>query len=196
MKRTTAVISFSTIILISSILAIGNSVAFSNGGIIDKYLSKSSIDYNSDQAQLALTLGKNLAKEITENGDVLLKNKDNALPLQRDDSNYLGVNIFGWGGSDNGFLYQGGGSSEGGFSGDKISLYDAFRNNNVSINEDLASRYNALSYRREGAPDQNQHSTYYRTYEPGEDFYTDQMMNDAKNFSDIAIVVLSRRATE
>lgn len=192
MKRTTTVISLSAMVLFASILAVGNSVAFSYGGILDTYFSKSQINYDSDAAQQALTQGKELAQEICQNGDVLLKNQDDVLPLSSDS---LAVNIFGWGGSDNGFMYQGGGSSEGGYSADKISLYDAFRYNGFSINENLVNAYNSLSYRREGAPDQNQHSTYYRTYEPGEDFY-DRNLADAKNFSDTAIVVLSRRATE
>lgn len=194
MKRTTAIISLSAICLIASAVAVGNSIASKYAGIIDQYFTKSKIDYNTEEAQQALTLGKELAQEICENGDVLLKN-DNTLPLNPTDNSYK-VNIFGWGSSDNGFLYQGGGSSEGGYSGDKISLYDAFRNNGFEINETLVDKYNSLTYRREGSPDQNQHSTYYRTYEPGEEFYTSSLMAEAKEFSDTAIVVLSRRATE
>lgn len=194
MKKTTTIKCISAMIFVSSILAVGNIVAFSNGGVIDLFLSKSTIDYDSDAAKEALTLGKNLAQEICQNGNVLLKNSESSLPLNTNDGR--SVNIFGWGGSENGFLYQGGGSSEGGYSGDKISLYSAFRLNGFDINEDLATKYNALSYRREGAPDQNQHSTYYRTYEPGRDFYKEDLMNDAVNFSDTAIMVFSRRATE
>ena len=137
MKRTTAVISFSAMILLASIVAVGNTVAFANGGVIDLYLSNSSINYDSEEAQQALTLGKNLAQEICENGDVLLKN-NGTLPLTTEDNTFK-VNIFGWGGSDNGFMYQGGGSSEGGYSGDKVSLYQAFRNQGFEINEDLAN---------------------------------------------------------
>lgn len=192
MKRTTAVINFSTILMISALLGVGNSIAFANGGIIDLYMTKTTTNYDSQEVEQALNQGKDLAKEVCENGTVMLKN-DGVLPLKNDS---LKVNIFGWGGCDNGFMYQGGGSSEGGYSADKISFYDAFRRNGYEINEDLATAYNNLNYRREGAPDQNQHSTYYRTYEPGESFYTDALMNKAKEFSDTAIMVFSRRATE
>ena len=192
MKRTTAVINFSTILMISALLGVGNSIAFANGGIIDLYMTKTTTNYDSEEVEQALNQGKDLAKEVCENGTVMLKN-DGVLPLKKDS---LKVNIFGWGGCDNGFMYQGGGSSEGGYSADKISFYDAFRKSGYEINEDLATAYNNLNYRREGAPDQNQHSTYYRTYEPGESFYTDALMNKAKEFSDTAIMVFSRRATE
>lgn len=194
MKRTTAIVSLSAIMLVASILAIGNGVAQANAGIIDKYLTKTNTDLNGGDVENALTLGKELAEEICQNGDVLLKN-DGILPLEGED-NSLRANIFGWGASDKGFLYQGGGSSEGGYSGDKLTLYNAFRYAGFEINENLVSLYNSLSYERQGAPDQNQHSLYYRNYDPDESFYSDEVMEDAKSFSDTAIVVLSRRATE
>ncbi len=190
MKRTTTVISISAMLLFASVLAIGNSVAFTYGGQIDTFLQSNNID-GTGNVQDALVTGKELAQKVTLEGSVLLKNQNNTLPLSSDITN---INIFGWGGCDNGFMYQGGGSSEGGYTADRISLYDAFRGY-FYINEDLATAYNSLPYRREGGPDQNNHSLYYRTYEPGQDFY-DQYLADAVNFSDTAVVVLSRRATE
>ena len=178
MKRTTTVVSLSVMLFLASALAIGNSIAFSYGGILDSFFSSGNNNSNTDKVDEALTEGKDLAQEITEQGDVLLKN-NGTLPL--DSSQDLRVNIFGWGGSDNGFLYQGGGSSEGGYSADRISLYDAFRGSGFDINENLANAYNALSYRREGGPDQNRHDIYYRTFEPGQDFYDDNL-KDALNF--------------
>ncbi|MFA6829424.1 MAG: glycoside hydrolase family 3 N-terminal domain-containing protein [Bacilli bacterium] len=191
MKRTTSIVNLSAIVMLSAVLITANAVAYKFAGTIDLYLSKSTIDYNSEAATEALTQGKSLAREIVEDGQVLLKNENGCLPVTSNK-----INIFGWGGCDNGFLYQGGGSSEGGYSADKVSLYQAFRNTGFEINEDLANAYNNLSYRREGAPDQDQFSTYFRLYEPGSDFYTSERMNQAKNFSDTAIMVFSRRATE
>ena len=49
MKRTTAIINFSTIIMLSSVLVVGNVVANKYGGIIDKYLSNESININEAQ---------------------------------------------------------------------------------------------------------------------------------------------------
>jgi beta-glucosidase len=191
MKRTTAIVNFSTIIMLSAVLLVGNMVANKYSGVIDLYLSKSTVDYDTEEAVTALAEGKELANEFVENGEVLLKNDNSTLPLTAPN-----INIFGWGGCDNGFLYQGGGSSEGGYSDDKITLYQAFRNAGFNINEDLATTYNDLSYRREGSPDSDQFSVYYRLYEPSDSFYTDDLMSEAKSFSDTAVMVFSRRATE
>ena len=191
MKRTTAIVHISTIIMLAAVLFVGNSVANKYSGVIDLYLSKSTTNYDTTEAANALAEGKELATEFVENGAVLLKNDNATLPLTKPN-----INVFGWGGCDNGFLYQGGGSSEGGYSADKISLYQSLRNANFKINENLASAYNSLSYRREGSPDSDQFSVYYRLYEPGQDFYTDSLMSEAKSFSDTALIVLSRRATE
>lgn len=191
MKRTTAIVNFSTIVMLAAVLGIGNAVAFNYGGTIDLYLSKSETNYDTDEVKNAMSQGKDLAVEISENGSVLLKNDNSCLPLTSSN-----INIFGWGGSDNGFLYQGGGSSQGGYEVDKVSLYQGFRNAGFKVNEDLCSAYNNLSYRREGAPDSDQFSTYYRLYEPGENFYSESLMSEAKSFSDTAVIVLSRRATE
>ncbi|MBQ9265497.1 MAG: glycoside hydrolase family 3 C-terminal domain-containing protein [Bacilli bacterium] len=191
MKRTTAVINFSTIIMLASLLTVATKVAMDNALMIDSFLTKQTINVDEHEMEELRAQGKELAQKIVEDGSVLLKNQDNVLPLKS-----KRVNIFGWCASDNGFLYQGGGSSEGGYSADKISLYQAFRDVGYEINEQLASDYNRLGYRREGAPDQNQHSTYYRTYDAGEDFFTEARMSQARNFSDTAIMVFSRRATE
>jgi len=191
MKRTTAVINLSAIAMLVAILGIGNSVASKYQGIIDNYFTKTTVNYDSTEVKESLTQGKSLAMSIVQEGAVLLKNQNSTLPLTQPK-----INVFGWGACDNGFLYQGGGSSEGGYSADKISFYEGLRESGFQLNENLCKAYNGLSYRREGAPDSNQFSTYYRTYEPGADFYTKDRMQEAKAFSDTAIMVFSRRATE
>lgn len=148
MKRTTTIVSLSIMLMVSSALAVGNAVLLGTnyGGIIDNFFTKTDTNINGDKVDEVLTAGKELAQEICENGDVLLKNINNTLPLEPVDNGYK-VNIFGWGSSDNGFMYQGGGSSEGGYDKDKVSLYSAFRAAGFEINEDLVAKYNSLSYR-------------------------------------------------
>ena len=80
MKRTTTIVTLSAIFLASSVLAIGNSIAFKYQGQIDLFLSKNSYNYDQDKVNDALTLGTDLAEEICQNGNVLLKN-ENVLPL-------------------------------------------------------------------------------------------------------------------
>lgn len=196
MRKTLAVSLISTAVMVSAVLGVANIVANQFGGIIDTFFSSQDTTLNPG-GEVALAKGKELCKEIEGNGAVLLKNENHALPLTKaEGQEKLKVNIFGWGATDAGFMYQGGGSSEGGYSADRITLYNAFRNNGFEINEELATAYERLPYRREGGPDQNQHSVYYRTYEPDQNFYTKERMDHAVEFSDKAIIVLSRRATE
>ena len=49
MKRTNAVICFSALVLLSSVLAIANSVAFSFGGIIDAALAQGNQNVDSEK---------------------------------------------------------------------------------------------------------------------------------------------------
>ena len=68
MKRTTTVVSLSVMLFLASALAIGNSIAFSYGGIIDSFFSSGNNNSNTDKVDDALTEGKDLAQEITEQG--------------------------------------------------------------------------------------------------------------------------------
>ena len=61
MKRTTAVINFSAIVMLSALLGVGNSVAFHFGGTIDSFLSKKQIDFDDENVQNVLNSGKELA---------------------------------------------------------------------------------------------------------------------------------------
>ena len=67
MKRTSAVGIISTAVMLTALLTVGNVVASAYGGIIDTFFSKSNVIMD-EQTQNALTKGKDLAKEIQENG--------------------------------------------------------------------------------------------------------------------------------
>ena len=75
----------------------------------------------------------------------MLKNENNVLPMKENNR----VNVFGWAGSDNGFLPQGTGSGTGSRNNLK-TFYAGLREAGFEINEDLAKAYNALDFRRVG----------------------------------------------
>ena len=89
-------------------LMIGNIVCYNYKNIITQYLCGFGLDENSTETMAARASGNALAAEVTQEGAVLLKN-NGALPLEKNAK----VNVFGWAGSDDGFIPQGTGSGTG-----------------------------------------------------------------------------------
>ena len=161
-------------------------VAASFSTTITQALCGYGIDIDSEGSKQARAEGIALTEKICEEGITLLKNKDNVLPLW--DYN---INVFGWGGCDNGFINQGTGSGAGG--GDAIKLYDGLRQSGLMLNEELCDDYNSLPLSRKNV-DADTIDT--NIVVASDDFLTDERIDNAKAFSDIAMVVFSRRSGE
>lgn len=189
MTRQKGLINFALIAMILAIIFVANMVLLDFEGVITAKLCGYGVDYDNPEVEATQSAGRDLAVEIERNGAVLLKNQNNSLPLQNKK-----VNIFGWGGCDNGLVYMGGGSGEG-YRNGRVSLYQGFRDEGIEINESLASAYNSLSYRRNPSYSVD-NSVMYRMYEPDASFYSDSLMQNAKNFSSNAIIVISRYGQE
>lgn len=82
-------------------LIVGNSLCFVNYNLITAFLCGYGFDENGENAVAARESGNALAEDVEEDGAVLLKN-NGALPLKNKK-----VNVFGWTGSDGGFIPQG-----------------------------------------------------------------------------------------
>lgn len=174
-------------------LIIGNVVCYLNANIITSFLSGYGFDEDGEETVAARESGNALAEDVEEEGAVLLKNENNVLPLKNNK-----VNVFGWAGSDNGFIPQGTGSGTGSRN-DYVTLYGGLEAAGIEYNTQLASAYNALSYSRvEGgsfvieATTEELYDKYYGVTEAGPEFYTDDLIDNAKAFSDTAIIVIGR----
>ena len=181
----------SLIVLIA--LIIGNVACYLNANIITSFLCGYGFDEDGEETVAARESGNALAEDVEEEGAVLLKNENGALPLKTNK-----VNVFGWSGSDNGFIPQGTGSGTGSRN-DYVTFLGGLKAAGIEYNTELADAYNALSFRRvEGgsfvieASTEELYDKYYGVTEAGEDFYTDELMNNAVDYSDTAIVVLGR----
>lgn len=189
MNKTKALIPYAITTMAITIIASVSYVLHYFEPNITSYLFGYGIDYNDPDAQEAAKAGKELAIEIESNGAVLLKNENKSLPILDKK-----LNVFGWGGCDNGFLYMGGGSGHGaGY--DEISLYRGLRESGFTINEELATAYNNLPYRRHAGYSMDL-SVIHRLYEPEDSFYSDTLLNNAKSFSENAMIVISRYGQE
>lgn len=162
-------------------------VAASFSTTITQALCGYGIDLDSEGSQQARAEGNALSEKICEEGITLLKNKDNVLPLFEYD-----VNVFGWGASDNGFIYQGTGSGAGGGS-DSVTFYDGLRQSGLNLNEELCDDYNNLPLSRKSVDADTIDTNIVVS---SNDFLNSSRLEAAKAFSDIAIVVFSRRSGE
>ena len=127
-----------------------------------------------------------VAEEIMEDGIVLLKN-ESLLPLNETKK----LNIFGWESINPAY----GGAGSGGINGlyDIVSLNQGLENAGFSINQELVDFYNNYGADNLEMSIQKQSWTLP---EPPVDTYSDKLIKNAIDYSDVAVVVLSRKAGE
>ena len=127
-----------------------------------------------------------VAEEIMEDGIVLLKN-ESLLPLNETKK----LNIFGWESINPAY----GGAGSGGINDlyDIVSLNQGLENAGFSINQELVDFYN--NYGADN-PEMSIQKQSWTLPEPPVDTYSDELIKSAKEYSDVAAVVLSRKAGE
>ena len=173
-------------------LLVGNLACIEYESLITSYLCGFGTTENSQEAVEAREEGYALAAKVEEEGAVLLKNDNNALPLKN-----TKVNVFGFTGSDGGFMLQGTGSGSGARK-DIVTFLGGLREAGIEYNENLAAAYSSLGWNRVngGSYVIEAHGARYRDFygisEAPESFYTDSLINNAVAYSDTAIVVLGR----
>ncbi len=182
------VVHYTWIAALLVILLFANFVLYSFAGTITQALCGFGITVDKTEAEETSKSSAAVCEELCTEGFTLLKNENNALPLTDNK-----VNVFGWSGSDKGFIHQGGGSGGGNDVG-IVKFYQGLRDSGIEINEDLAAAYNALPYESRGWGSANY--IKFGNPEPEEDFYSEERMSAAKAFSDTALIVMSRYGTE
>ena len=127
-----------------------------------------------------------VAEKIMEDGIVLLKN-ESLLPLNETKK----LNIFGWESINPAY----GGAGSGGINDlyDIVSLNQGLENAGFSINQELVDFYN--NYGADD-PEMSIQKQSWTLPEPPVDTYSDELIKSAKEYSDVAVVVLSRKAGE
>jgi len=149
---------------------------------ISTILSGSKVELSEDTVKAS----KEVVQKIGEEGFVLLKN-DGTLPLGDDTKN---LNVFGWGSTNPILGGTGSGSSDGSSA---TTILGSLAAAGFSTNEDLTKIYTDYRADRPSVAMQNQDWTLP---EPTVDVYTDDVMNKASEFSDTAVIVISRSGGE
>lgn len=148
--------------------------------------------------------GEKLATQIVEEGIVLVKNEQKSLPLDKEEA--AQVNVFGWAASE----WIGGGSGSGrvvdnGNGNAKTPgtpFLKALKDAGIEYNEEIIKMYESFQSEREywskGALEASSQQ-FHRLYEPDIDdanYYSSELLANASNYSDTAIVVIGRIAGE
>lgn len=128
-----------------------------------------------------------LVEKIAEEGIVLLQNDNATLPLDSGSK----LNVFGWGSANP--VYGGTGSGSLNDAYPTVSLLEGLANAGISTNEELSKFYTDY---QTGRPSVGMRTQDWTLPEPNVSLYTDEMMANAKAFSDTAMVVIARGGGE
>ena len=199
--------------LILVVVVAANVVASYFGEIITVYL----YGFGNDFSNLDAVVGNDTCMEIEGEGVVLLRNENDALPLtddERDNEGYFPVSVFGWGATDGGFITSGsgsGGSAERG-AGKLVTFLSALEGQpemkdsagnqlltavegEFKYYHPLMDMYKAYKSGRDVGDYWNAAYPFFNLIEPSVDKVTPYMAG-AKEFSDTAILVISRAGGE
>ena len=143
-------------------------------------------DTTTETYQEAKQATADVTEKIEAEGIVLLKNENNALPLANKKVNVLGST------AGNNFSYGGTGSGAGDESSN-VTFYQGLTNAGIEYNEDLKSLYDnnaqdAITYANVG--------TDWNLYELPQSSYDANWAASAREYSDTAIVVITRKGGE
>ena len=151
----------------------------------------------------AFNNANNVVQEICEEGMILLKNKESALPLAKNAK----VTVFGRNSVD--LVYGGSGSAAPGKSDDKEinrkygwrkTINDSLEEAGFAVNPEMQKFYEKQSSRSDNpgmeSADGTQKVPVLKTGETSYDKYTDAVKNSYGEYGDAAIIVFSRIAGE
>lgn len=191
------IITLASVALISAAFVVGDVFAARYSDMITTFLCGTATSTASNETMAA---SDELCQKIGAEGITLLKNQNNTLPLTEkalEDGKYTqadgkAINIFGWAGTDQGFLLSGIGSGASTIQENKkVTLYDAFRNQGWKVNEYLEDFYNDYD-----STDYGYTANRIKLIEPDASDYSDDLIWDCQDYSGIAMVVISRVAGE
>ncbi len=197
------IIKYTVCIVMAAILIVGTNIAFYYETEINTVLAPPIVEKES--LSVASVEGQKMSQRIMEEGAVLLRNENSTLPLDKGET--AKVNVFGWHSID--WLYGTGGGkvSSGGVLPEdddfekNIDLYKALDSYNIEYNEELYDMYYKYfkPYNLGRGWQVGEIQTATKLVEPNitdKAYYSDTLLKNAKEYSDTAIMVISRLCGE
>ena len=132
---------------------------------------------------------KAVIEQVGEEGMVLVEN-NGLLPLGSDVKN---LNVFGWDSTNPIYGGTGSGSAD---TSSNIGILESLANAGYSTNENLTKMYTDYRPSRGGGGGLSIGGTDWTLPEPTAEYYTDALLSEAKNHSDVALIVLGRSGGE
>ena len=139
-----------------------------------------------DISEEAKEASRNTVQETAEEGIILAKNEDKVLPVTDEKK----LNVFGWASTNPIYSGSGSGASD---SSSSVSLLQGLENAGFELNTELTDFYKDYADTR---PEAGTSVQDYTLPEPTADSYSEEMLENAKDFSDYAVVVVSRVSGE
>ena len=176
-----------------AVAVVGTGVLSTMASSVDAFVGTPKVQVTDAQKEANLAEASALAAQAEAEATVLLQNKDNTLPLSSDVKK---VNVFGWAST----AWRVGGSGSGQVTSVDVDFLQALNNYGIEYNTELTDMYKNFQDGRESTqtlfswPEQSG-----RLYEPdisNTKYYTQTILDNAKNYSDTAIVVFGRLAGE
>ncbi len=130
---------------------------------------------------------QDLAVQIGEEGIALLQNNDNELPLASGSK----LNVFGWASTKP--ILGGAGSGALNDAYATVDILQSLADAGIETNADLTKFYTDYKAER---PEVGMWNQDWTLPEPNVNLYTEDVLNNAKNFSDQAMIVISRSGGE
>lgn len=141
---------------------------------------------DADEVAAFRQASADMTQKVESEGIVMLENKNQTLPLASGSK----INLFGYGSRDT--VYGGSGSGSGD-SSNNITLEQGLTNAGFSVNPELVSFYNDHFVERVGVGFTGNN---FDINEPAVNEYSDEMIANAKAYSDVAVFVVSRLGGE
>ena len=130
---------------------------------------------------------EDLGNDIADEGMVLLKNANGALPLAQGSA----LNVWGWASTNP--IYGGTGSGSLSRDNPTTTLLDGLHNAGFTTNDELTNLYS--SYRAE-RPEVGMFKADWSLPEPTQDKYSESLLSGATSFGDTAVVTIARAGGE
>ncbi|MFT8331097.1 glycoside hydrolase family 3 N-terminal domain-containing protein [Bifidobacterium psychraerophilum] len=160
------------IVIAISMMLTGPMATLLNNATITKYTL----------ADSTVSQANELAKDVQSEAITLLQNKDNSLPLSD-----TKINVFGWGSTNP--VYGGTGSGSMSDQYPTVSLLDGLKESGLQTNASLTKLYTDY---REDRPEVGMFAQDWTLPEVPAAQYSDSLIQEAKDYSDRAVVVITR----